>query len=86
MSPEPSNGSYWFTASTSFANPAVTLARSFTDSFSGIQFGDMPAFVLAQIFGTLVAVALAASFFPRALPTDNDPHWPLLIDLSLIDP
>ena len=65
---------YWFTASTSFANPAVTLARSFTDSFSGIQPGDMPAFVLAQIFGALAAAALAAWLFPRALPTDSDPH------------
>ena len=65
---------YWFTASTSFANPAVTLARSFTDSFAGIQPGDMPAFVLAQIFGALAAAALAAWLFPRALPTDSDPH------------
>ena len=65
---------YWFTASTSFANPAVTLARSFTDSFSGIQPGDMPAFVLAQIFGALVAAAVAAWLFPRALPTDTGSH------------
>ena len=65
---------YWFTASTSFANPAVTLARSFTDSFSGIQPADMPAFVLAQIFGALVAAAVAAWLFPRALPTDSGPH------------
>ena len=70
MPPEPGNGSYWFTAATNFANPAVTLARS----FSGVQFGDMPAFVLAQIFGALVAAALAASLFPRALPTDSDLH------------
>ena len=65
---------YWFTASTSFANPAVTLARSFTDSFSGIQPGDMPAFVLAQIFGALAAAALAAWLFPRVLLTKSDPH------------
>ena len=63
---------YWFTASTSFANPAVTLARSFTDSFSGIQPVDMPGFVLAQIFGALAAAALAAWLFPRALPTDSN--------------
>ena len=74
MPPESGNGSYWFTAATSFAEPAVTLARSFTDSFSGIQFGDIPAFVLAQIFGALVAAALAASLFPLALPTDSDLH------------
>ena len=65
---------YWFTASTSFANPAVTLARSFTDSFSGIQPADMPAFVLAQNFGALVAAAVATWLFPRALPTDSGPH------------
>ena len=65
---------YWFTASTIFANPAVTLARSFTNSFAGIQPGDMPAFVLAQIFGALAAAALAAWLFPRSLLMDSDPH------------
>ena len=64
---------YWFTASTSFANPAVTLARSFTDSFSGIQPADMPGFVLAQIFGALAAAALAAWPLPRASSMDSDP-------------
>jgi glycerol uptake facilitator-like aquaporin len=49
---------YWFTASTSFANPAVTFARSFTDTFSGIVPANMPAFVLAQIAGALLAVAV----------------------------
>jgi len=46
---------YWFTASTSFANPAVTLARSLTPSFAGILPSDAPAFILAQIAGALVA-------------------------------
>ena len=46
---------YWFTASTSFANPAVTLARSFTNTFSGIAPGDMPAFVIAQFVGAGLA-------------------------------
>ena len=46
---------YWFTASTSFANPAVAIARAFTDSFSGIQPVDVPGFVLAQIFGAVLA-------------------------------
>jgi glycerol uptake facilitator-like aquaporin len=50
---------YWFTASTSFANPAVTLARSFTDTFSGIAPGDAPAFIIAQCVGALIAVAAA---------------------------
>jgi glycerol uptake facilitator-like aquaporin len=47
---------YWFTASTSFANPAVTLARGFTDSFSGIAPADMPAFWLAQFIGAVLAL------------------------------
>ena len=54
---------YWFTASTSFANPAVTVARSFTDTFSGIMPQHMPAFILAQISGALAAVAVFGWLF-----------------------
>ena len=50
---------YWFTSSTSFANPAVTLARGFTDSFSGIRPLDMPGFWLAQIAGAILAMLAA---------------------------
>ena len=53
---------YWFTASTSFANPAVTLARSITASFSGIRAMDTTAFVAAQVLGALLAVAVAPAF------------------------
>jgi glycerol uptake facilitator-like aquaporin len=49
---------YWFTASTSFANPAVTLARSATDTFAGIRPSDVPAFVAAQFLGAVAATAL----------------------------
>ena len=49
---------YWFTASTSFANPAVTIARSFTDTFSGIRPIDAPVFIAAQVAGALVAMVL----------------------------
>ncbi|CAN7600343.1 aquaporin [Devosia sp. LjRoot3] len=49
---------YWFTASTSFANPAVAIARSVTDTFSGIRPLDLPGFILAQLVGALVALAL----------------------------
>lgn len=49
---------YWFTASTSFANPAVTVARSLTDSFAGIRPLDLPGFLLAECFGALLAVLL----------------------------
>lgn len=54
---------YWFTASTSFANPAVTIARSITDTFSGIQPWDMPAFVISQLVGSLLAAATAGWLF-----------------------
>ncbi len=57
---------YWFTASTSFANPAVTIGRAFTDSFSGIRPTDMPAFIVSQLLGAGVAVLLAAYLFGRA--------------------
>lgn len=49
---------YWFTASTSFANPAVTIARAFTDSFSGIRLTDVPAFVAAELAGALIALGV----------------------------
>lgn len=50
---------YWFTASTSFANPAVTIARALSDTFAGIRPADMPAFILAQVLGAVLALALA---------------------------
>ena len=49
---------YWFTASTSFANPAVTLARSFSDTFAGIRHEDVLGFVIAQLIGAALAVAV----------------------------
>jgi glycerol uptake facilitator-like aquaporin len=57
-------GAYWFTSSTSFANPAVTLARSLTDTFSGIRPIDAPGFILAQIAGAVAATALIAWLIP----------------------
>ena len=54
---------YWFTASTSFANPAVTIARSFTDSFSGISPNDMPFFIIAQLLGAAVASLICGWLF-----------------------
>jgi glycerol uptake facilitator-like aquaporin len=58
---------YWFTASTSFANPAVTLARSLTDTFAGIQPLDVPGFVVAQLLGAVAATGLFRWLSP-ALP------------------
>lgn len=56
---------YWFTSSTSFANPAVTIARAFTPSFAGIAPGSVPGFVLAQLAGLCVALLLVVILFPR---------------------
>ena len=50
---------YWFTASTSFANPAVTIARSLSDTFAGIAPSGVPAFIMAQLVGMGVAVLIA---------------------------
>lgn len=57
---------YWFTASTSFANPAITIARSLSNTFAGIRPSDVPAFIAAQIIGALVAVALGRFLFTDA--------------------
>jgi glycerol uptake facilitator-like aquaporin len=59
---------YWFTASTSFANPAVAAARSLTDTFSGIRPADLPGFVAAQIAGALIAAALAGWLLREPAP------------------
>ena len=56
---------YWFTASTSFANPAVTLARALTQTFAGIRPEDVPGFTLAQLAGALLALAVERYFSPR---------------------
>jgi glycerol uptake facilitator-like aquaporin len=49
---------YWFTASTSFANPAVTIARTLSDTFAGIRLADAPLFIVAQVLGSLAATFL----------------------------
>jgi glycerol uptake facilitator-like aquaporin len=70
---------YWFTASTSFANPAVTLARSFSDTFAGIRPQDAPGFIMAQLAGASASTALFRWLVP-ALPTAAEtvvmPHRP----------
>ncbi|MEJ7804659.1 MAG: MIP/aquaporin family protein [Telluria sp.] len=60
---------YWFTSSTSFANPAVTLARSATDTFAGIRPGDAPAFIVAQLLGASAATLVFCWLYPPA-PAD----------------
>ncbi len=56
-------GAYWFTASTSFANPAVTIARSFSDTFAGISPAHAPGFIAMQIVGALIAARVAARLY-----------------------
>ena len=56
---------YWFTSSTSFANPAVTVGRVFSDTFAGIAPSSVPGFVLAQLVGGLIAVALVGWLYPH---------------------
>ena len=58
---------YWFTASTSFANPAVTIARALSDTFAGIAPSGVVAFIAAQFAGTLVAVAVSPLLWPRTV-------------------
>jgi len=60
---------YWFTSSTSFANPAVTLARAASDTFAGIRPADVPGFIVAQIFGGSAATLLFCWLYP-AVPAD----------------
>ncbi|WJY20855.1 MIP/aquaporin family protein [Fontisubflavum oceani] len=56
-------GAYWFTSSTSFANPAVTIARSLSDTFAGILPGNMPMFIVMQLIGASIAVWIARRLF-----------------------
>ncbi len=59
-------GAYWFTSSTCFANPAVTLARSATNTFSGVSAGAVPGFLFAQLCGAVAASAVSAVVFARS--------------------
>ena len=60
------SAAYWFTSSTSFANPAITIARSLSDTFAGIAPRDVPAFITAQLIGAALAALAARSLFDRA--------------------
>jgi glycerol uptake facilitator-like aquaporin len=65
-------GAYWFTASTSFANPAVTLARSLSDTFAGIAPADVPAFIAAQLLGAAAATLLFRWLTPATSAAATD--------------
>ncbi|MGD9795063.1 MAG: aquaporin [Acidimicrobiia bacterium] len=59
-------GAYWFTSSTSFANPAVTIARTLSDSFAGIEPSSAPMFIAMQLLGAVIASALISFLYPSA--------------------
>jgi glycerol uptake facilitator-like aquaporin len=59
---------YWFTSSTSFANPAITIARALSNTFAGISPSHVPAFILAQLLGALAAIPVARLLFPSTRP------------------
>jgi len=61
-------GAYWFTASTSFANPAITLGRSLTDTFSGIRPIDAPGFIIAELAGAAVGLVLLRALLHQRAP------------------
>lgn len=58
---------YWWTASTSFANPAISIARALSDTFAGIRPADVPGFIVAQCIGAALAVGASAILFPRLM-------------------
>lgn len=62
---------YWFTASTSFANPAVAIARSLTDTFAGIRPADLPGFIIAETLGALLALAVVGWLLMEPRPSDK---------------
>jgi glycerol uptake facilitator-like aquaporin len=64
---------YWFTASTSFANPAITIARSLSNTFAGIRPLDTPAFILAQLGGALLGLGVARLLFADLRPSSPAP-------------
>jgi glycerol uptake facilitator-like aquaporin len=71
---------YWFTSSTSFANPAVTIGRIFSDTFAGIAPASVPAFVIAQLIGAAAGMGLVLLFFPSAGRAADDVVLPHVAD------
>jgi glycerol uptake facilitator-like aquaporin len=75
-------GAYWFTSSTSFANPAVTIARMLSDSFAGIAPSSVPLFLLAQVVGGVVGYFLNQSLYPRRRLVGADLRTDEAVDTS----
>ena len=70
-------GAYFFTSSTSFANPAVTIGRTITDTFAGIKPSSAPAFIVAQVIGAALAVAAVAVLYPHMVESAADGVLPI---------
>jgi glycerol uptake facilitator-like aquaporin len=68
------SSAYWFTSSTSFANPAITVVRSLSNSFAGIAPGDVPAFILAQLAGACLGAVVAHFLFGRVSEPQAEPR------------
>ena len=66
-------GAYWFTSSTSFANPAVTIARTLSDTFAGIEPASAPMFIVMQLVGAVIAYGLIRLFYPTSVSTEPAP-------------
>ena len=64
---------YWFTSSTSFANPAVTIGRVFTDTFAGIAPGSIPLYIAAQVIGAAIGLALVVALVPNPATAGESP-------------
>lgn len=64
-------GAYWFTSSTSFANPAVTIARTLSDTFAGIKPSSAPMFIVMQLVGAVVAFGLIRFLYPHVIPESD---------------
>ncbi|RMI32154.1 aquaporin [Nocardia stercoris] len=65
---------YWFTSSTSFANPAVTIGRIFSDTFAGIAPASVPGYIAAQIVGAALGLAVVGVLYPAPTPAENISH------------
>lgn len=70
-------GAYWFTSSTSFANPAVTIGRTLTDTFTGIAPSSAPMFIAMQLLGTAIAIGLIRLLYPHPTPAPAPAVQPL---------
>ncbi len=76
-------GAYFFTSSTSFANPAVTVARSLTDTFAGIAWRSVPAFVVAQVVGAALALVVGRALYPAATVADSAAEPPVREEIDV---